>query len=171
MLSSNVYLERCYLQGCVGTCACGQTMLYLHPNVTQKPTREKWTTRENVFFSGIALAHYSFRHSFKSKNEEENQHVWKNIKRCYDLACKRYYILTGEATGARSLEAMMKHWKETAQILPGNTYSCYSQAKLWEMEFNKDYNVGFILTCSDEEFNHAVNQARNTYNQCKCYLW
>ena len=130
---------------------------------------KRWTEREEIFLTGIVLDFYYRRHSLKPSIEQsaaakksgnkKDKLVWREIQQVYTRACERFDYLYGTQTSSRTPRALQKHWKEMGkrqkEAFERDEYDV-PLTKQRERTFAEEYNVDYILTCSETSFKNKL---------------
>lgn len=134
--------------------------------ITERKFYQRWTELEKIVLVGLVFDVLFHRGSlFPNKSEgEEKGKCWKDIKRKYDIALKRIRIMKRDTTGdakfqERPITALEKRFKilkrsalkESKDVSPPLFKKLYNE---WETQ----YNVENILTCSEEKFVQHLNK-------------
>lgn len=180
--SGRVGISEFYLEKCKTICKeCGMTS-YKITQVKDKASClnrcNQWTERENVFLTGIILEQYYRRHSLKptklekedaAKNgESSTKLIWKRIHEAYEVACVRFYRLTGMETPTRTIEALQKHWKETGKRRAKEDAYQVPDTKKFQHLWDEKYNSYHVLTCPGMVFESALEVLQPVGGGCCC---
>ena len=118
--------------------------------------KTSWETREDIFLAGVVLDMYYRRHSLA--DDEESVEVWKRIHQRYETANRRYELLYGKMAPKRTVEDLLRRWKDTVRDsdIEVDSEGCFvEQVPLttkYEQLWDQKYNVDYILTCPEAQF-------------------
>lgn len=132
----------------------------------------RWTELEEIFLSGIVMDMYYRRHSLKPTNQEKENAkakgascdmlVWQEIWNRYNLARKRFEILTGRITAERSVKSLQRHWKETGLKTTNSAEESKTlpPTKLREKFWDEKYNICSILNCTEDSYCNLLRDVK-----------
>ena len=131
----------------------------------------RWSELDDIFLTGIVMDTYRRRHSLKPYRGEKGLKrsaskgetlVWQGIHQRYEVARRRYFMLTGRGLRPRSLKALQKRWKLTNRTRENavDATGCFLHhlplSKKYEKQWEENYNYDNLLTCPEEQFKIKV---------------